>query len=92
MKFLINIDCFGTYNVEYMYSEIQMFQIQGDLNQFTNGSRTKFGCLKAILSCLLENELGVLLLWKISRNLVEFKTFKTPCKFLFFQIRIDLQN
>ena len=33
--------------------------------------------------------LAVLLLYKISRNLVESKPFKTSCKFIFFQIRID---
>ena len=47
------------------------------------------GCLKAILSWRFENLLGVLLLCKISRNLVEFKPFKTSCEFIFFQIRID---
>ena len=51
MKFFINIDCLGTYDVE--------------------------------------NLLGVLLLCKISRNLVESKPFKTSCELIFFQIRND---
>ena len=36
------------------------------------------------LSWSLENLLGVLLLCKISRNLVEFKPFKTFCECIFF--------
>ena len=32
--------------------------------------------------------LGVLLLLKISRNLVEFKPFKTSCERIFFSIKI----
>ena len=32
--------------------------------------------------------LGVLLLFKISRNLIEFKLFKTSCERIFFLIRI----
>ena len=32
--------------------------------------------------------LGVLLLFKISRNLIEFKPFKTLCERIFFSIRI----
>ena len=62
--------------------------------QIYNGSRTKFGCLKvlkAILSSSGESFLGVLLLLKISRNLVlqRSKSFKTSCEFIFFQIRIN---
>ena len=57
--------------------------------QIENGLRTKFGCLKAILSWWFENLLGVLLLCKISRNLVESKPFKTSCECIFFQIKID---
>ena len=32
--------------------------------------------------------LGVLLLFKNSRNLIEFKPFKTSCERIFFSIRI----
>ena len=32
--------------------------------------------------------LGVLLLFKISRNLIEFKAFKTSCERIFLSIRI----
>ena len=32
--------------------------------------------------------LGVSLLFKISRNLIEFKPFKTLCEHIFFSIRI----
>ena len=31
---------------------------------------------------------GVLLLFKISRNLIKFKPFKTSCERMFFSIRI----
>ena len=43
------------------------------LKHIENGLRTKFKCLKVILSWSVENMLGVLLLFKISRNLIEFK-------------------
>ena len=43
-----------------------------------NGSRAKFECLKIIL--VLNLVLGALLLLKISRNLVEFNSFKTSCQ------------
>ena len=69
-----------------------MFRIQGGCvcsNKFKMARAQKFGCLKAILSWRFENLLGVLLLCKISRNLVEFKPFKTSYEFIFFQIRID---
>ena len=36
--------------------------------------------------------LGVLLLFKISRNLIEFKPFKTSCKRIFFSIRIAFEE
>ena len=32
--------------------------------------------------------LGVFLLFKISRNLIEFMPFKTSCKRMFFSIRV----
>ena len=66
-----------------MKSEIQMLQIQGGAY-----FRTEFECLKVILSWSVENLLGVLLLFKISRNLVECKPFKTSCECILFQKRI----
>ena len=45
--------------------------------------------LDALDAWWFENLLGAVLLCKISRNLVESKPFKTSCKFIFFQIRID---
>ena len=73
------------------YSEIQMFKTQGGVRIFghiKNGLRTKFECLKVILSWYIENMLGVLLLFKISRNLSEFKPFKRSCELIFSLIRI----
>ena len=63
-----------------------MFQIQGDAYFRTNLKRLahKIFMLKIILSWSVENLLGVLLIFKISRNLVESKPFKTSCKFVFF--------
>ena len=37
---------------------------------------------------VVENMLGVLLLFKISRNLIKFKPFKTSCERILFSIRI----
>ena len=42
------------------------------LKHIKNGLRVKTKCLKVILSWQVENMLGVLLLFKISRNLIEF--------------------
>ena len=52
-----------------------MFRTQGSAYFRTNLKwlAHKIWCLKAILSWSLEHLLGVLLLCKISRNLVEFK-------------------
>ena len=57
--------------------------------QILNGLRTNFGCLKVIFSSSVENLFRVFLLFKILRNLVECKPFKTSCEFIFFQIKIN---
>ena len=54
------------------------------LKHIKNGLRTKFKGLKVILSWWVESMLGVLLLFKISRNLIEFKPVKTLCERIFF--------
>ena len=69
-----------------------MFKIQGEVRiseQILNALRTQFGHLKSILSWSIENLLRVLLLSKISRNLVEFRLYKTSCEFIIFQIEIE---
>ena len=73
------------------YSEIQMFKTTMGVRIFghtKNGLHTKFECLKVIFSLSIENMLGVLYLFKISRNLIEFKPFKRSCEFIFSIIRI----
>ena len=42
------------------------------LKHIKNGLRVKSKCLKVILSWEVENMLGVLLLFKLSRNFIEF--------------------
>ena len=54
------------------------------LKHIEHGLRTKFKGLRVILSWQIENMLGVLLLCKISRNLIEFKPLKTSCERIFF--------
>ena len=67
-----------------------MFQTQGCayFEHVKNGLRAKFKCLKVILSLQVQHMLGVLLLFKISRYLIEFKPFKTSCERIFFSMRI----
>ena len=55
-------------------------------NQF--GKESGPGDLLDLTALSRGSLLGVLLLCKISRNLVESKPFKTSCEFIFFQIRI----
>ena len=69
------------------YSEIQMFKTQGGVRIFghiKNGLRTKVECFPVILSWWIENMFGFLLLFKISRNLIEFKPFEMSCELIFF--------
>ena len=67
-------------------SEIQMFQIQGDAYFRADLKRQvhKILMLKSNFKWSVENLSGVLLLFKISRNLVESKPSKTCCEFVFF--------
>ena len=58
------------------------------LKHIKNGLRAKLKGLKVILSWQVDNMLGVLLLCKISRNLIEFKPLKTSGELIFFSIRI----
>ena len=58
------------------------------LKHIRNGVRAKFKGLKLILSWYVDNMFGVLLLFKISRNLIEFKPFKMSCERIFFSIRM----
>ena len=44
---------------------------------------------KVPFKLVVENSLGVSLPFKISRNLLESKPFKTSCELIFLQIRID---
>ena len=78
-------ECFNIYRslTDLSFTKIQM------LNSNQGGMRAKFECLKVIFSSSGESLLGVLLLLKISRNLVESTSFKTSCQFRFFQIRIN---
>ena len=91
MKFFVNIDCLGTvmWNkqkyLKFKCLKPRRVRIFGHIK---NGLRTKFECLKVILSWWIENMLGVLLLFKISRNLIEFKPFKKSCELIFSLIRI----
>ena len=59
---MLNFKCFKPRG----RGEVRIFE------HIKNGLRTKFECLKVILSWLVENVFGVLLLLKISRNLIEF--------------------
>ena len=86
MKFLINIDCLGTCRycrINEKILKFKCFESRGVriFEQISNGSRTKYGCLKAILSWSLETLYGVLLLCKFQEK---FKPFKTSCEFIFF--------
>ena len=58
------------------------------MKHIKNGLWARFKSLKVISSCWVENMLGVLLLFKMSRNLIEFKPFKMSCERIFFSIRI----
>ena len=58
------------------------------LKPIKNGLHAKFKGLRVILSWQVDNTLGVLLLCKILRNLIEFKPSKTSCERVFFSIRI----
>ena len=50
MKFSINIDCLGTCRINEKIPKFKCFESRGMrvFEQIKNGSRTKFGCLKAI--------------------------------------------
>ena len=54
------------------------------LKHIENGLRTKFKGLKVIFSWQVESMLSILLLFKISRNLIEFKPVKTSRERIFF--------
>ena len=54
------------------------------LKHIKDGLRTKSKGLKVVLSQQVESMLGVLLLFKISRNLIEFKPVKMPRERIFF--------
>ena len=51
---------------------------------FKYGLRAKLSCLKVILIRWMGNLLSVVLLFKISENLLESKPFKTSCKLPYF--------
>ena len=81
--------------LKYLFSELPLFYVLQKilsgvriLKHIKNSLRAKFKCLKVILSWYVENMLGVLLPFKISRSLIEFKPFKTSCEGIFFSIRI----
>ena len=69
------------------YSEIQVFQIQGGAYFRTNLKwlAHKTWMLNSNFKLVARTFSGVLLLWKISRNLVEFKPFKTSLQIYIFQ-------
>ena len=92
--FCIEIDCFGTYNLEQT-GKIRNLKLQylGGLcllRQVKYAFRAKRKCLKVILTWQMANLSGVVLLYEILEDLLESKPFKTSRNFHIFLAKLAL--